>query len=104
MNNGIEKEYKNLEDLEGLTWKTEDGCFVTYSDRRAKNLIRKEEGLLPLTKGYQDWEKEIATPALIAAGYNTMGIWHTGDGDSFGPLSRFTVAHKDDRTFVFTYG
>jgi hypothetical protein len=33
-------------------------------------------------------ERDVITPALEAAGYQIVGSWYTGDGDSFGPLTR----------------
>jgi hypothetical protein len=37
---------------------------------------------------YATCEREVITPALIEAGYAVLGGWRTGDGDSFGPLTR----------------
>ena len=37
---------------------------------------------------YYRCEQEVIGPALRGAGYEHRGIWFTGDGDSFGPLTR----------------
>lgn len=37
---------------------------------------------------YVRCEREVLTPALQAAGFITFDRWYTGDGDSFGPLTR----------------
>lgn len=48
--------------------------------------------LLPKVKvdyeHYAKCEKEVLTPALEHLGIHVLGSWYTGDGDSFGPLSR----------------
>jgi hypothetical protein len=33
-------------------------------------------------------ERDIIGPALEEAGFRLRGGWYTGDGDSFGPLTR----------------
>lgn len=52
---------------------------------------------------YSRWEREIATPALRAAGYEPSG-WHTTDGDSFGPLVRGVTLTKDGISKEYFYG
>lgn len=37
---------------------------------------------------YVSCERDVIEPALKAAGYTLFGGWFTGDGDSFGPLTR----------------
>lgn len=56
-------------------------------------------------KHYTDWENEIATPALEAAGcYKDNNYWVDGERDSFGPLSRnITVCH-DGKWYEVFYG
>ncbi len=53
-------------------------------------------------KWYFDWEDEIAKPALEALGYSHVKF-RTGDGDSFGPLTRIVSATKDGITYQFMY-
>lgn len=55
------------------------------------------------TKYYWHWEKEIATPALEALGYKVLSI-ETGDGDSFGPLTRVFKVLKDGKSIYLMYG
>lgn len=52
---------------------------------------------------YDRWEREIATPALRALGYEPSG-WRTTDGDSFGPLVRAVDLSKDGKTESYFYG
>lgn len=54
-------------------------------------------------KDYSDWEKEVAEPALVAAGYS-INYWSTTDGDSFGPLVRRVSVTKDDEEQWLYYG
>lgn len=49
-------------------------------------------------------EKENLTPALEAAGYEVHGGWRTGDGDSFGPLTRYVQVSKGRDSFRVIYG
>lgn len=37
---------------------------------------------------YYRCEQGVIGPALRAAGYEHLGVWFTGDGDSWGPLTR----------------
>lgn len=37
---------------------------------------------------YVESERDIIAPALMMAGYRLIGSFYTGDGDSFGPLTR----------------
>lgn len=49
---------------------------------------------------YYTSERDVVNPALIAAGYEIRGPWFTGDGDSFGPLTRCVETDKG----VVVYG
>ena len=55
-------------------------------------LFRPLEQILPeLDVDFENFaacEKDVIGPALEAAGYRLHGTWFTGDGDSFGPLTR----------------
>lgn len=55
--------------------------------------------------GYAADESDNLTPALKRAGYTIHSSWFTGDGDSFGPLTRCVRAidPKGDRVIV-VYG
>ena len=55
------------------------------------------------SRKYGEWEREVATPALEALGYD-VDYWWNQDGDSFGPLVRAVGLFKDGKTFVATYG
>lgn len=50
-----------------------------------------------------EWEKEVATPALCAAGYEVKR-WQTAEADSFGPLSRFVLLEKAGAASKAYYG
>ena len=52
---------------------------------------------------YWRWENHTATPRLEKLGYEVHGWW-AGDGDSFGPLTRFCMATKDGEVTRFIYG
>lgn len=55
--------------------------------------------------GYGAAEREQLTPALEAAGYEVHGDWRTGDGDSFGPLTRYvSVTAPSGERFRVIYG
>jgi hypothetical protein len=55
--------------------------------------------------GYGLDERDNLAPALEAAGYTDLGSWFTGDGDSFGPLSRCVRATAPDGDrVVVVYG
>jgi hypothetical protein len=46
---------------------------------------------------YEDYaccEHEVIGPALKRLGYELRGSWFTGDGDSFGPLTRCVCTDK----------
>jgi len=43
---------------------------------------------------YRRWEQEVAIPRLETLGYTVQRIY-TGDGDSFGPLTRMFVVTKN---------
>ena len=55
------------------------------------------------SKTYWDWEREVAIPAMKAEGYTDI-TFHTGESDSFGPLSRIAIAYKDGQRIKFFYG
>lgn len=53
---------------------------------------------------YDRWEREIATPALRALGYEPAN-WRSVDGDSFGPLVRAVdLSHNGGPAATYTYG
>ena len=54
-------------------------------------------------KEWYDWEKQTAEPKLLELGYK-ITRWYTGDGDSFGPLTRVVVVEKDGKREEFIYG
>lgn len=53
---------------------------------------------------YAREEREIFTPKLREAGWGVVGPWYTGDGDSFGPLTRCAHIRKDGVTKTVVYG
>lgn len=53
--------------------------------------------------GYAAWEREIADPWLWKKGW-TVVSWHTGDGDSFGPLTRYAKCLLRGREYRLVYG
>lgn len=55
------------------------------------------------SRRYDEWENDIAAPALLSLGYVASG-WHTIDGDSFGPLVRGVTLTKDGKRQIYTYG
>lgn len=52
---------------------------------------------------YWDWETKTAEPKLKELGYKVIR-WFTGDGDSFGPLTRVVVVEKDGKREELMYG
>ena len=42
------------------------------------------------TDRYSDWEREVAEPRLLSKGWRVSN-WRTGEGDSFGPLTRYAI-------------
>jgi hypothetical protein len=55
--------------------------------------------------GYTTDERENLGPALERAGYTLVGPWFTGDGDSFGPLTRCVKAtDPSGRRVTLVYG
>lgn len=52
---------------------------------------------------YQLWEENTATPALNNKGW-IVKAWHTGEGDSFGPLTRYAVCERGGELKRFIYG
>lgn len=52
---------------------------------------------------YAEWEREVAQPALESKGWIVLS-WHTGDGDSFGPLTRYALCILRARTWRLVYG
>jgi len=57
----------------------------------------------PKQKYYWDWEDGTARIHLTNLGYK-INCWYTGDGDSFGPLSRIVVVEKDGVKEELWYG
>lgn len=55
------------------------------------------------SSGYLNWESNIARPELERLGYSVIG-WRTGDGDSFGPLTRVVTIEKNGIREQFIYG
>lgn len=55
-------------------------------------------------KDFYDWEEEIAKPELIKLGYKLLSGFITGDGDSFGPLTRYIRVEKDGQKMELMYG
>ncbi|MCJ8138405.1 hypothetical protein [Falsirhodobacter halotolerans] len=55
------------------------------------------------TYSYRSWELDLATPALVAAGFE-VGAWRMEERDSFGPLVRSVALTKDSKTERFFYG
>lgn len=55
-------------------------------------------------KFYWNWEEEIAKPKLKELGYTLIGEFSTGDGDSFGPLTRYIRVEKDGQKMELWYG
>ena len=54
-------------------------------------------------KYYWKWETEAAEPRLKTLGYERV-TFHTGDGDSFGPLTRVVRCYKGGQCYEFIYG
>jgi len=52
---------------------------------------------------YWVWEKEVAEPALVNAGFVVSG-WSTTEADSFGPLTRCAHVSKDGVVRQLIYG
>jgi len=52
---------------------------------------------------YWRWENHTATPRLERLGYE-VHRWWTGDGDSYGPMTRCCIATKGDEVTRFIYG
>lgn len=52
---------------------------------------------------YWEWEQEVATPHIIAAGF-TIERWYSLEADSFGPLIRAVDVKKDDVLTTYFYG
>lgn len=53
--------------------------------------------------GFDEWEREVAEPQLRKKGWTVLS-WHTGDGDSFGPLSRYALCEIRNRQWRLVYG
>ena len=49
-------------------------------------------------------ENEVLSPRLIELGYELLGKWHSGEADSFGPLSRCINTRKDGKFIIVVYG
>ena len=55
--------------------------------------------------GFHACERDVLTPALEKAGWVLAGNWYTGDGDSFGPLTRCIRAHNPQGVLqIIVYG
>src|ERR1700685_1695920 len=52
---------------------------------------------------YWNWELITAEPKLRELGYSIVR-WYTGDGDSFGPLTRVVIVEKDGVREALVYG
>lgn len=52
---------------------------------------------------WYDWEQKTARPKLSELGYRILRVY-TGDGDSFGPLTRVFVVEKDGVREELMYG
>ncbi len=52
---------------------------------------------------YVDWERNVANTALIRKGWQ-VASWHTGERDSFGPLSRYMMVELHGKTYKIWYG
>jgi hypothetical protein len=52
---------------------------------------------------WYDWEQKTARPKLADLGYRVLRVY-TGDGDSFGPLTRVFVVQKDGKEEKLIYG
>lgn len=55
------------------------------------------------SRRYWEWEKEVATPHITAAGF-TIVRWYSTEADSFGPLIRAVDVKKDDVLTTYFYG
>lgn len=52
---------------------------------------------------YARWEREVATPALVEAGYTDIRFYNV-ERDSFGPLIRGISTLKNGEQHTFYYG
>jgi hypothetical protein len=55
------------------------------------------------TPNYSDWERKVATPAIVEQGF-TILHWWSPESDSFGVLIRACRCTKDGETFDLSYG
>lgn len=54
---------------------------------------------------YGTHERELLTPAIVAAGYKITGEWHSTECDDFGPLTRgIRVITPEGEPAVVWYG
>ena len=70
---------------------------ITADYYRETQYLYLEDILPDIKVDYADYvkcENEIISPALESAGYNICSNWFTGDGDSFGPLTRCIITNK----------
>lgn len=64
---------------------------------------------LPITEdyctsaGYRDWERQVAKPYMEERGYSEVSFYMV-EQDSFGPLIRGVIAHKDGKKHEWFYG
>jgi hypothetical protein len=58
----------------------------------------------PNKKHYAATEQEVLSPGLEKLGYTLRTKWFTGDGDSFGPLTRCIKVEKDGVRVTVVYG
>lgn len=89
-------------------WEKEQGLNLDCSSSTGycvsgNSMMQYEKATGKKGKAYWHWEDEIATPALVAAGYK-VAWWVDGERDSFGPLSRTCDASKDGVYYEFWYG
>lgn len=83
--------YIDLWEIEGI--QSDIGAFEFYTMKDGRQY-----------PAYIDGERNILTPALKKAGYELLGDWYTGEGDSFGPLSRCIDAAHNGESIVIVYG
>lgn len=104
--------YATLEDIEIAS-----SCGITVQqlrqDRAIDDLEAELADVLPAelfdhpdcfnSQTFARWEQEVATPALVSAGF-IVGLWRSTDADSFGPLVRAVELTKDGITKTYYYG
>ncbi|MDB4928309.1 MAG: hypothetical protein JWM10_793 [Myxococcaceae bacterium] len=88
---------------EPVAWERCETCGRSHPVGEHLTFIDLYEILPDVEVDYERYaasERDVITPALIAAGYELRGSWFTGDGDSFGPLTRCVDTDKG----VIVYG